>query len=67
MKTVLVVVHPFADYAKGDHVSDAEEMEAALETNETHVVRTHLEDDAVVERPAAAKPKRRAAAKQPAA
>lgn len=40
MKTVLVVTVPFADYAKGDHITDADAMVEALENHDGHVVQT---------------------------
>lgn len=46
MKTVLVVTHAFANYEKGAQISDPDEMAAALETNEAHVVRSLVEDEA---------------------
>lgn len=60
MKTVLVVTTPFADYAKGDHITDPAEMDRVQEHHHAHVVRAHLEDEAVVERapPAPAAKKR---------
>jgi hypothetical protein len=39
MKTILVVTQPFADYGKGDHITDADAIEAALDSNASHVVR----------------------------
>jgi uridylate kinase len=45
MKTVLVVTQPFADYGKGDHITDPDAIKKALETNAKHVVRaTHPGD-----------------------
>lgn len=44
MKTILVVTQPFADYARGDEISKPDAIAAALETNESHVVRRAVED-----------------------
>lgn len=44
MKTILVVTVPFGDYAKGDQITDATAMEAALVDHDAHVVRTTIED-----------------------
>lgn len=46
MKTILVVTLPFADYAKGDHITDPDAIAKALETNASHVVRSKHPGDA---------------------
>jgi len=38
MNTVLVVVQPFADYQKGDRITDTKTMAAVLKDHEHRVV-----------------------------
>lgn len=54
MKTHLVVTQPFADYAKGEHITDPEKMAHALEHHHAHVVRVASEDAKAVKPPKAA-------------
>lgn len=44
----LIVVEPFADYAKGDQITDAKEIETVLETNWPQVVPINLPDPPAV-------------------
>lgn len=77
MKTILVVTQPFADYARGDHITDPEAVAKALVDHGHHVVKAkhpgeafyapaEVEDDDEPETPAP-KAKRKPAAEAPAA
>jgi hypothetical protein len=45
MSTALVVVHPFADYAKGDRITDAEKVQQVLRDQPTKVNKIVVPDD----------------------
>jgi hypothetical protein len=46
MPIALVVVHPFADYAKGDRITDPAEIEAHRDDRAHHVVAVNHEGEA---------------------
>jgi hypothetical protein len=46
MSNALVVVHPFADYAKGDRITDADTIKNLLENHAHRVVTIVIPDDA---------------------
>lgn len=41
----LVVTHPFADYAIGDRITDADKIKATVESNPGCVVRIEVSDE----------------------
>jgi hypothetical protein len=45
MSTALVVVQPFADYAKGDRITDAEKVQQVLRDQPTKVNKIVVPDD----------------------
>lgn len=44
MATHLVVTDPFADYAKGDRITDPDKIKTALELQPNRVVRINVDD-----------------------
>lgn len=46
MPVALVVVHPFADYNKGDRITDPAEIEAHRDDRAHHVVAVNHDDEA---------------------